>query len=506
MDAATTVVTPRRLGLPLRALGDEHLVRLAAAGDHDALAAIFERHHQALYRYCRALLGSAEDAEDALQSAMARVVRALPGEIRELALKPWLYRIAHNEAMRIAGRRRPQGSLEEAEEVAARPDAEDRESRERLGELVADMRELSERQRGALVLRELEGASFAHIASVFGGSEASAKQTVYEARVCLADFARGRAMECDEVTHALSDGDRRRLRGRPVRAHLRACEECSAFAEALRLRPRELRALAPPLAAPAAAALLAKLLGGGGGGAAGGLGASSAAGGTLASLSLPSFALKGLATVAVVTSVAAGAGQLPSGLPGAPSPTPALESAARPDGDAVRRDGFFTTGNETEGRRARGDEAGTSAGRAGEESDQDGGNAPGDASADATTQGEGRSPAAERSPEGDLPARVPAGPGERGGSRVPPGGARPATPTGDRRGPPASTPGPIGVRPGSSAPAGSRPAPPNRRERGRPPGTSAPDNGRSATLSRLADDPTPARSGTDAGRGFGSRP
>lgn len=337
MGAATTVATPRRLGLPLRALGDERLVRLAAAGDRDALAAIFERHHQALYRYCRALLGSAEDAEDALQNAMARVVRALPGETRELALKPWLYRIAHNEAMRIAGRRRPQTTLEEAPEVAARPDTEDRETRERLGELLADLRELSERQRGVLVLRELEGASFAHIASVFGGSEAAAKQTVYEARVCLADFARGRDVGCDEVTRALSDGDRRRLRGRPVRGHLRACEECSAFAEALRLRPQELGALAPPLAAPAAAALLAKLLGGGGGGTAGGLGASSAAGGALVSMSLPSFALKGLATIVVAGSVAAGVAEVAPSLPGAGDRPAAItegEPGARAGDDA----------------------------------------------------------------------------------------------------------------------------------------------------------------------------
>lgn len=158
---------------------------------------------------------------------MARVVRALPGETRELALKPWLYRIAHNEAMRIAGRRRPQTALEDAPEVAARPDAEDRETRERLDELLA------------------------------------------------------------------------RPPGTRPPARVRACEQCSAFAEALRLRPQELGALAPPLAAPAAAALLAKLLGGGGGGTAGGLGAPSAAGGAFASMSLPSFTLKGLATIAV---------------------------------------------------------------------------------------------------------------------------------------------------------------------------------------------------------------
>ncbi|MDQ3768075.1 MAG: sigma-70 family RNA polymerase sigma factor [Actinomycetota bacterium] len=393
-----TVAVPRRLGLPLRALGDERLVRLAAAGDQDALAVIFERHHQALYRYCRALLGNGEDAEDALQSAMARVVRALPGETRELALKPWLYRIAHNEAMRIAGRRRPQATLDEAPEVAARPDTEDRESRERLGELLTDLRELSDRQRGALVLRELEGASFGHIASVFGGSEAAAKQTVYEARLCLADFARGRAMECDQVTHALSDGDRRKLRGRPVRAHLRACEECAAFAQALRLRPQELRALAPPLAAPAAAALLAKFLSGGGGGAGGGLAASSAAGGALASFSLPSFVLKGMATMAVATVVAAGAHQLPSGLPGGGS-APATIS----EGEAGARAGARDDDGAEDGRRVhredqRGqrDSAGRHVGGTREERAQSAGEATREENLDRSGGREGDTPVSDR--------------------------------------------------------------------------------------------------------------
>ena len=488
-----TVAVPRRLGLPLRALGDERLVRLAAAGDQDALAAIFERHHQALYRYCRALLGNAEDAEDALQSAMARVVRALPGETRELALKPWLYRIAHNEAMRIAGRRRPQATLEEAPEVAARPDTEDRETRERLDELVSDMRELSERQRGALVLRELEGASFGHIASVFGGSEAAAKQTVYEARVCLADFARGRAMECDQVTHALSDGDRRKLRGRPLRAHLRACEECSAFAEALRLRPQELRALAPPLAAPAAAALLAKLLGGGGGGA-GGLGASSAAGGALASFALPAFALKGLATVVIATGVAAGAHQLPSGLPGGGSdPVTLTETGARAgDGDG-REDGRRQETKQRGGRAGAEREAERT--RDEGEGDPSAGEATRTLSADRSGGGERGTPASDRRRDAAIP--VPGADRRRGGDgrpdSTPAGDARPSR--GDTRRPsrpflPARSrpvPAPRGGAPVRTAPAVT-PAPAPRA----PTLPSVPD---------VVDSTAPAD-----GRGSGSRP
>jgi hypothetical protein len=172
----------------------------------------------------------------------------------------------------------------------------------------------------------MEGAGFTRIGEVFGVSAAAAKQTVYEARVCLADFEKGREMCCDEVTRALSDGDRRRLRGRTVRAHLRACEDCRAFEKALRSRPAELRALTPPLPAPVVAALAAGIFGGGGGGggagglavpAAGAAGASTgaatlaggaggatvaSAGGFASSIALPSFVVKGL----VVAGLAAG--------------------------------------------------------------------------------------------------------------------------------------------------------------------------------------------------------
>ena len=81
---------------------DDSLVRRAAKGDERAFAAIFKRHHQELYRYCRAILRDSDDAQDALQATMVKALRALPGEEREIALKPWLFRVAHNEAIGIA--------------------------------------------------------------------------------------------------------------------------------------------------------------------------------------------------------------------------------------------------------------------------------------------------------------------------------------------------------------------------------------------------------------------
>src|ERR1700749_1094827 len=95
-----------------RLFSDERLTRRAVGGDERAFAAIFRRYHQPLYRFCLAIVGNPEDAQDALQNTMAKVLRALPGEEREIELKPWLYRIAHNESVDLIRRRRETRSLD----------------------------------------------------------------------------------------------------------------------------------------------------------------------------------------------------------------------------------------------------------------------------------------------------------------------------------------------------------------------------------------------------------
>ncbi len=59
---------------------DERLVRRAKKGDRRAFEAIFERYHQDLYRFCLTMVGERQDAEDALQATMVKLLRALPGE------------------------------------------------------------------------------------------------------------------------------------------------------------------------------------------------------------------------------------------------------------------------------------------------------------------------------------------------------------------------------------------------------------------------------------------
>jgi RNA polymerase sigma factor (sigma-70 family) len=246
---------------------DERLAKRAAAGDARAFEALFKRYSQPLYRYCRAILTEPADAEDAVQATMAKALRALPGERREIALRPWLYRIAHNESISILRARRETAGLEAAEVAATSSIELTVEMRERVRTLVTDLATLPERQRASLVMRELSDLSYEDIAAALSTSPAAARQSVYEARAALLEVAEGREMDCARARQAISAGDRRVLRGRKVRAHLRGCRGCRDFETAIAARRETFGALAPPLAAPAALALVQAAIGGGSAGA-----------------------------------------------------------------------------------------------------------------------------------------------------------------------------------------------------------------------------------------------
>ncbi|MET0557208.1 MAG: sigma-70 family RNA polymerase sigma factor [Solirubrobacterales bacterium] len=289
---------------------DDALVREASGGDERALGKIFRKFHQPLYRYCLAILGNRQDAEDALQETMLKVLRSLPGEERTIALKPWLYRIAHNESIDLLRRRRPSASTEEIEAGVTEGLAEQVETRQRLRQLIVDLEALPERQRGALLMREAGGLDFEEIGAALGTSAAVARQTLYEARLGLRQMDAGREMDCVTVSKALSDGDRRVRRRRDIRAHLRDCADCRRFAEEIDSRRGDLAAIAP-LPAVAAAALLQGLLGGGAGAGAAAAGGTGAAGGALGGTVVKSVGtatlLKGTAAVAVVAAIGVGA-------------------------------------------------------------------------------------------------------------------------------------------------------------------------------------------------------
>jgi RNA polymerase sigma factor (sigma-70 family) len=298
-------------------LSDALLARQATAGDQHAFAAIYRRYHQDLYRFCLSILSRPEDAQEALQNTMVKALRSLPGEEREIQLKPWLYRVAHNESVDLLRKRREGPELDGAQASGAAEVAETVALRERLGRLLADLGELPERQRSALVMRELAGLGYEQIGEAFDTSISVARQTVYEARLNLRELEAGREMRCDQVTRQLSEADGRVTRRRDIQAHLRTCAECRAFRDSIGSRRQDLAALSP-LPAALGASILHGLAGGqaatsvGGGAAVAGAGVGKVAG--------TSVALKAVATVAVVATVGVTAadrgGLIDAGLPG----------------------------------------------------------------------------------------------------------------------------------------------------------------------------------------------
>ncbi len=272
-------------------------------GDQAAFAAIYRRYHRELHRYCQAILGSSEQADDALQNTIVSALKSLPGETREIALKPWLFRVAHNESISLMRQRRPSEELdvelaEPGSDVVSRS-----EERERLRSLLRDLDALPERQRGALVMREMSDLDYAEIASSFEFSEGAARQAIYEARGALLEMAEGRSMECAAIREEISADDKRVLRGRRLRAHLRECAGCREFEEAIRTRRSEFKQIAP-LSPVAAAAVLQSVLGSSAGGATGALG--TLGGGVGAAVGGPAV-VKSAAAVLAVAAVGVGA-------------------------------------------------------------------------------------------------------------------------------------------------------------------------------------------------------
>jgi RNA polymerase sigma factor (sigma-70 family) len=284
---------------------EERLARLVARGEDRAFNALYERYKQPLYRYVRTIVGSDADAQDALQAAFLSALVALRRGRRDAPLRPWLFRIAHNEAVSLLRRRRPTVELSALSPVALPSAAHVAQERERLQVLVQDLAQLGDRQRGALVMRELSGLSHEEIAAALETSTSAAKQAIFEARRALADFAEGRAMACEQIQLAISHEDRRTLRARRVQAHLRSCRACSAFAAAIPARRADLRALAPPLAPLAAAELLRGVLRPGA--AHGGGGASAALAGAGGKAGLAALGAKALVGTVVIAAATAGA-------------------------------------------------------------------------------------------------------------------------------------------------------------------------------------------------------
>ena len=318
------------ISLPLlRLRSDDQLLALFRAGSDEAFNVLHDRYRQRLFAYVRQMLSaqSRQDAEDVLQDVFVRAFGALRSDARPVNVRAWLYRVAHNRC--IDHLRRPVPAPSDVFEMSRTPlhdPVEDAQRREDLRRLVTDVGRLPEQQRSALLMREIDGMSYADLADALDVTVPAVKSLLVRARLGLVEAAEARTTDCAVIREDLTSAYDRGVKasGR-ARRHMRECSGCREYRTALRSVRSSFAALSPGVGA---AALVAKLFGFGGGSAAAG-GAAASSGGAVAGGSVAVGGATACKVAAVVCTAA-----LTAGGPSRSSSTPTTR--ARPPARARR--------------------------------------------------------------------------------------------------------------------------------------------------------------------------
>ena len=169
---------------------DAPLVARAQKGDRWAFEQLVDRHQHRLFTLAARLLGSREDAADAVQEALIRAWLGLPSFRRGARFSTWLYRICVNAAhdQRLKRRATP---LEDASEPADPRD--EFLARELSSDLQRALNDLDEDYRTAVVLFDVLGCSYAEIAELTGVAEGTVKSRIFRGRARLGELLGTRA-------------------------------------------------------------------------------------------------------------------------------------------------------------------------------------------------------------------------------------------------------------------------------------------------------------------------
>ena len=191
------------------------LIARARAGDHDAFRDLVQGHSHELQVHCYRMLGSLQDAEDALQETLVSAWRNLGGFSQQSSLRTWLYKIATNRCLSMlrADSRRPRVAPAPPEAalpeptgagdappwlepypdvlldhlVDQRPGPEARyETTEAISlAFIIALQLLPPRQRAALVLRDVMGYHAAEVAQMLGTTQESVSSALKRARATV---------------------------------------------------------------------------------------------------------------------------------------------------------------------------------------------------------------------------------------------------------------------------------------------------------------------------------
>jgi RNA polymerase sigma-70 factor (ECF subfamily) len=174
--------------------GDLELARRAAGGDRSAFHAVVDRHAQSLFRLARGMVSSREDAEDIVQETFVEALKGIGSFDGRSSLMTWLTRILFRRAGRVWKKNRRARSVIPLEAASESPRLHDRPVSmsatadvDHKLDLAAVLPTLAPEHRQILLLREMQGMSYAEIASTLRVPQGTVESRLHRARRELRD-------------------------------------------------------------------------------------------------------------------------------------------------------------------------------------------------------------------------------------------------------------------------------------------------------------------------------
>jgi RNA polymerase sigma-70 factor, ECF subfamily len=168
------------------------ILERAIAGDVSAFEQILLRYERRVLSVSWRLLGKQEDAQDAAQEVFLRAFRYLHRFDRRRPFEPWLMKMTVNVCHDLSKKRRehPRETVDPDFVRSASDPHGDLHSEEQKQMLRRALQELPEKERAAIVLRDIEGLSTAEVAEALGSSEPTVRSQISNARVKIRKMLR----------------------------------------------------------------------------------------------------------------------------------------------------------------------------------------------------------------------------------------------------------------------------------------------------------------------------
>jgi RNA polymerase sigma-70 factor (ECF subfamily) len=234
---------------------DQKLLEAVRAGDESALRELLERHAPSVFRFAMKMCRGRDDAEDVAQETLLAAVRGAKDVRQTSSFTTWLYAVARNFCIKMRRREKLQprrdastdeASMDAPSELGA-PD-DDASAREVTVALDRAIRNLEDKYREVIVLRDIEGLSAAEVADVLGITAEAVKSRLHRARTDVRaslerfaprrdSIAVPRDAPCNEIGTTFSkylEGEIGPEACAAMQQHVEGCKSCSSVCEGLR--------------------------------------------------------------------------------------------------------------------------------------------------------------------------------------------------------------------------------------------------------------------------------